>query len=113
MHEISICEGILQVIEEQAKEQNYKSVEKVSLEIGALAGVELEALKFGFDAVMKGSVANGAELEIITLEGTGWCMPCEKNVPVAELYDACPECGSFQIQVTSGNEMRIKELEVK
>ncbi|MCW9035697.1 MAG: hydrogenase maturation nickel metallochaperone HypA [Rhodospirillales bacterium] len=113
MHEMSLCEGIVQVIEDQAKEQNYKSVVKVWLEIGALAGVEIEALRFGFDVVTKGSVAEDAELEIIKVEGTGWCMPCEKSVFVAERFDACPDCGSYQIQITSGDEMRIKELEVK
>ncbi len=112
MHELSICEGIIQLIDEQAVAQNFQSVEKVSLEIGKLAGIELEALKFGFDVVIKGTVAEKAKLEIIQVEGMGWCMPCEKNVSVNELFDACPECGSHQIQITSGNEMRVKELEV-
>jgi len=112
MHEISICEGILKIIEDQAAEQNYTAVEKVWLEIGALAGVELEALRFGFGVVTKGSVAEKAALEIIQIDGTAWCMPCEKSVTVAERFDSCPNCGSYQLQITSGDEMRIKELEV-
>lgn len=112
MHELSICEGILQVIEDQAVKQKFTSVEKVRLEIGALAGVELEALKFGFDVVTKNSLAENAVLEIITVDGTAWCMPCQKPVPISQRYDACPECGGFQLQVTSGDELRIKDLEV-
>jgi hydrogenase nickel incorporation protein HypA/HybF len=112
MHEMSLCEGIVQVIEEQASSQNYQSVEKVWLEIGALAGVELDALRFGFDVVTKGTIVENAQLEIIQIDGSAWCMPCEKTVSVAQRFDPCPHCGSYQIQVTGGDELRIKELEV-
>lgn len=112
MHEMSICEGIVQLIEDQAVTQKFTSVETVWLEIGPLAGVELEALRFGFDVVTKGTVAQDAKLEIIQTQGKAWCMPCEKNVAVSEKFDACPDCGSYQLQVTGGDELRIKELEV-
>lgn len=92
--------------------QGYTTVKTVWLEIGALSGVEIEAMRFGFDAVMKGSLANDATLEIIELPGQAWCMQCDKNVEVSQRFDACPDCGGFQLHVTGGDEMRIKELEV-
>jgi hydrogenase nickel incorporation protein HypA/HybF len=113
MHEMSICEGILQVMEEQARVQNFTRVKGVWLEIGPLAGVELEALRFGFDVVTRDSLAEGAALEIIEMPGQAWCLQCAKTVPVIQRFDACPECGSYQLQVTGGDEMRIKELEVE
>ena len=112
MHELSLCEGIIKVIEEQAAVQKYTKVEKVFLEIGALAGVELDALRFGFGVVIKGTIAEEAKLEIITVDGAAWCMPCEKTVKVSQRFDACPHCGSHQLQITGGDELRIKELEV-
>ncbi|MEW8690760.1 MAG: hydrogenase maturation nickel metallochaperone HypA [Candidatus Thiodiazotropha endolucinida] len=113
MHEMSLCEGVLQVLEEQAVTQGYSMVKRVWLEIGALSGVEPEAMRFGFDAVMKGTLADSARLEIIHLPGEAWCMQCSKPVQVAARYEACPACGSYQLQVTGGDEMRIKELEVE
>nr|WP_199930434.1 hydrogenase maturation nickel metallochaperone HypA [Sedimenticola thiotaurini] len=112
MHEMSICEGILQVMEEQAASQQFKRVKSVWLEIGPLAGVELDALRFGFDVVTRDSLADGARLEIIEMPGTAWCLACSKSVPIRQRFDACPECGSFQLQITGGDELRIKELEV-
>jgi hydrogenase nickel incorporation protein HypA/HybF len=112
MHEMSICEGIVQVLEEQAGEQNYSRVDKVWLEIGPLAGIELEALRFCFEAVTNGTLAENAELEIVETKGLAWCMICSTTVEVGKLFDACPQCGSYQLQITGGNEMRIKELEV-
>lgn len=112
MHEMSLCEGVLQVLEENAKDQDFACVKTVWLEIGALSGVEVEAMRFAFDVVMKGSLADGAKLEIIELPGLAWCLKCEKNVTVKQRFDACPDCQGYQLHVTGGDEMRIKELEV-
>jgi hydrogenase nickel incorporation protein HypA/HybF len=112
MHEMSICEGILQVLEQQAGPQGYRRVKTVWLEIGGLAGVEVDALRFGFDVVMKGSLAENARLEIIDIPAEAWCMQCSKAVPVKQRFDACPYCQGHQLQVTGGEQLRIKELEV-
>ena len=112
MHEMSICESIISVIEQQAVAQSFDKVNMVRLEVGAMAGVELEALRFSFDVVTRGSIADGAKLDVIELPVTGWCMPCAKAISVRERYDACPDCGSYQIQITGGEELRIKEMEV-
>ncbi len=112
MHEMSLAEGVLQLIEDSAREQKFDKVVAVWLEIGQLSGVEVEAMKFCFDAVTRDSVAAGARLEIIALPGTGWCMACAQTVAMSEVFGECPQCGGFQLQVTGGTEMRVKELEV-
>lgn len=113
MHEMSLAEGVLQIIEDAAEAQNFSRVRTVWLEIGQLAGVETEAMRFCFDAVMRDSIAQDAKLEIIEVPGQAWCMQCSVTVQVQALYDACPQCGSHQLQVTGGNEMRVKELDVE
>ncbi|MEW7976667.1 MAG: hydrogenase maturation nickel metallochaperone HypA [Candidatus Sedimenticola endophacoides] len=113
MHEMSLCEGVLQVIQDHAERQGFSRVETVWLEIGALSGVEVEAMRFCFDAVVRGSLADGARLEIVEVPGEAWCMKCVRGVRVAQRFDACPDCGSYQLQVTGGTEMKIKELEVE
>jgi hydrogenase nickel incorporation protein HypA/HybF len=113
MHEMTLCEGVLQLLEEYAGTRGYTRVKTVWLEIGALSGVEVEAMRFGFDVVTHGTLAEGAELKIIELPGEAWCMQCSKAVPVKQRFDACPDCGGFQLQVTGGEEMRVRELEVE
>ena len=112
MHEMSLAEGVLQLIEDAARKQEFSKVTTVWLEIGQLAGVEVEAMKFCFDAVTRGSLVEGAQLEIISLPGSGWCMPCAASIAMSEVFGTCPHCGSHQVQVTGGTEMRVKELEV-
>ncbi len=113
MHEMSLAEGVLQLIEDAAREQGFSKVTTVWLEIGQLAGVEVEAMKFCFDAVTRGSVAEGAQLEVVGNPGVGWCMQCSATVALSELFGACPQCGTYQVQATGGTEMRVKELEVE
>jgi hydrogenase nickel incorporation protein HypA/HybF len=112
MHEMSLAEGVLQLVEDAARKQAFTKVTTVWLEIGQLAGVEVEAMRFCFDAVTRGSVAEGARLEIIAAPGAGWCTQCSSSVALSEVFDACPRCGAYQVQVTGGTQMRVKELEV-
>lgn len=113
MHEMSLAEGVLQLMEDAAASQGFGRVKTVWLEIGQLAAVEVEAMRFCFDAVTRGSLAEGAALEIVELPGQGWCMKCAATVPISEQFGACPQCGSHQVQATGGTEMRVKELEVE
>ncbi len=113
MHEMSICEGIIQVLEDQAVSQQYQRVKTIWLEIGTLAMVETDALRFCFEAVTRHTLAEGARLEIIELPGQAWCLQCAEPVSITTRFDACSECGSYQLQVTQGEELRIKELEVE
>jgi hydrogenase nickel incorporation protein HypA/HybF len=113
MHEMSLAEGVLQLIEDASRQQGFVRCTAVWLEIGQLAGVEVEAMKFCFDAVTRSTLAENARLEVITTPGTGWCMSCATTVPMTESMGACPNCGGYQVQVTGGTEMRVKELEVE
>ncbi len=113
MHELSLAEGILQIVEDAAAQQGFKRVTEVRLEIGALSGVEVEALSFCLDMVLKDSIAAGARVELEKVPGTGFCLECGETVPVNALYDACPKCGSYQVQATGGTEMRVKDLMVE
>ena len=109
---MSLCESVLEVLEQQAKTQNYQRVTKVYLEIGALSSVDSEAMRFCFDVVMKDSLAADAQLDIIEVPGKAWCFDCSNQVEISLRYDECPVCGGVRLQVNDGEQMRIKALEV-
>ena len=69
MHEMSLAEGMIQLIEEQSRQQDFSKVTLVHLDIGKLSNVEVEAMKFCFDAVVAGSLAEGARLATKQLWG--------------------------------------------
>jgi len=112
MHEMALAESMLEIVEETARRNAATRVRAVWLELGALAHVEPQALRFCFDAVAKGGIADGAALEIIAAPGRAWCMPCSCEVPLAQLGDPCPACGSHQLTVVAGEDMRLKEIAI-
>ncbi len=112
MHELSLCESIVQALEEAAKQQHFSRVRTVWLEVGDLAGVEIPALEFGWEVVSRHTLAEGSKLEIIRIPGQAFCQGCANTVAVKQRFDACPHCGSYQLQITGGEALRIKELEV-
>jgi hydrogenase nickel incorporation protein HypA/HybF len=112
MHEMALTESLIELIEEEGHKQGFARVSVVRLEIGVLGHVDPEAIRFCFDAVARGAIVEGARLEIINVPGEGWCFDCGKRVPMMERFGSCPECGRYQVQVTAGDDMRVKELEV-
>jgi hydrogenase nickel incorporation protein HypA/HybF len=113
MHEMSLAEGVVQIVEDYARRENFRRVKTVWLEIGRLAGVETGAMRFCFEAATRSTVAEGAKLEILETPGSAWCLQCSEPVAVQARHDPCPRCGGYQLQVTGGTEMRVKELEVE
>ena len=111
MHEMSLCEGIRTVIEDQARTHNVEKITRVRVEIGRFAGVDKPALAFAFDVVMRGSVAEGAALDMIDLSGKAMCFDCAKEVEIEDRLAPCPTCGGGKLMPTGGDEMRIKDLE--
>ena len=112
MHEMALAESMLEIVETTARRNEAVGVRVVWVEIGALAQVERDALRFCFDAVTRGGLADGAELRIVDKPGVAWCMPCGGRVPLAALGDACPKCGGYQLQVVEGDDMRVMEIAI-
>ena len=83
------------------------------LEIGQLACVEKESLRFYFDVVKQDSMAQQAKLEIIEIAGQALCNQCQHTMLIVSHYEACSQCGSYSLQITHGDGMQIKELEVE
>jgi hydrogenase nickel incorporation protein HypA/HybF len=113
MHEMSLAESVREIVEETARAHGARRVAVVRLEIGVLAQVEIEAMKFAFEVVKRGSLADGAMLDITELPGTAWCMKCSAAVTIARRGDDCPQCGSAQLQVTGGDRMRVADIEIE
>ncbi|MFG1464686.1 hydrogenase maturation nickel metallochaperone HypA [Xanthobacter sp. DSM 24535] len=112
MHEMALCESLRDALEDAARTQSFSRITRVRLAIGAFAGVEVEALRFGFDVVMRGSLAEGAELIVMEEGGTAWCFDCGITVPLSGRLDPCPACGGERLVPNGGTEMKIKDLEV-
>lgn len=113
MHELSLCESVVRILEDEAVKQSFGRILKVRLEIGKLSCALPDAMKMAFVAATNGTLADGAELEILRTPGRAYCARCDKAVEIEERFDACPDCDLVPLEVTDGDQLRIKDLEVE
>ncbi len=112
MHEMSLTESLVELIENERAKRGFARVRAVRLAIGALGHVEPDAMRFCFDAAARGTIVEGARLDICMAPGEAWCLDCARTVRVSERGAGCPECGQARLQVTGGDDLRLTELEV-
>lgn len=113
MHEMSLCESVVRILAKEAREQHFRQVRVVHLRIGAFSCASPEAMDFCFRVVTKGTLAENARLEMERTPGYAWCMSCGQTVVIRERHDCCPQCRSYELQVTGGDELQVTELEVE
>ena len=113
MHEVSLIESVVALVEDERRKQDFSQVNMIRLHVGALGHAEPDALRFCFDAVAKGTIADGARLEIETIPGQGWCSDCCRTVRLDERFASCPACGNARVVMTAGGELRLVEMEVE
>jgi len=112
MHEMSLAENMLELVIETARREQAQRVRRIILDIGTLAAVEADALSFCFDAVARGTVAEGAILEIIVIDAAGHCQDCGEGQAIAAFGEACRRCGSYRLEATTGTGMQVREIDI-
>jgi hydrogenase nickel incorporation protein HypA/HybF len=112
MHELSLAGGILQVVEQTRARDPFARVTSLRLQAGALAGVELSALRFALESLAPGTCLEGAQIDIAEQAGTAWCMQCSSSVAIFSRLDLCPLCEGAQLQVTGGTDLKVVDMRV-
>lgn len=108
MHEMAITQSVVEAVCEHAAGRR---VHRVTVEVGALCAVVPDSMLFCFELATEGTVASGAALDLTVRPGSGHCRSCEREF---ELYDPillCP-CGSADVDVAGGRDLRILSMEV-
>ena len=112
MHELSIMSEALRMAMEAAQAAGATRVRKLRLRIGSLSGVVPDALRFAFDVVCQGTMAEGATLEIEAVQAVCWCATCQAEFACTDLFNECPRCQNFSGEVRRGREMEIASVEM-
>ena len=113
MHEMSLCLSMLEILTSSAQEHHFSKVRAICLELGRHGCADPETLRFAFEAAEQNTLAEGARLDIVVIPVQAWCFHCEKLVNLNENYGACPDCAGDQLRLETGQELKIKNLEVE
>jgi hydrogenase nickel incorporation protein HypA/HybF len=114
MHEVGIMESALALVARHAVGHSARNVSRVVLRIGALAGVEIESLRFAFDVVSRGTVAEGADFEIEEVPVAVYCHGCHEEfaVETGGFIFTCPTCGDLCGEIRRGRELELSRIEL-
>lgn len=113
MHELSLCQSAVEIIQRQAEQHDVKRVTAVWLEIGALSCVEESAVRFSFEIVCHGTVAQGCDLHIVYKPAQAWCWDCSQVVEIHQHDAQCPLCHGERLRVDTGDSLIVKSIEVE
>lgn len=108
MHELSITQSIVSTVIERMRGAQIK---RVKVEIGKLSGIVADSVQFCFEMAAVGTTLEGAHLEIVEPLGKGRCRDCGAEFDTVEPLPLC-DCGSADIELLGGQELRIREVEV-
>jgi hydrogenase nickel incorporation protein HypA/HybF len=111
MHEVSIVEGLIDIIRATAEQHGLTRIDKISLRIGTMRQIVPDALQFAFEIVGKGTVAEGAAIVITEISTRARCRKCGSEFTVEDYCFFCNLCGSGDVEVTEGKELYIDTLE--
>ncbi|MEN6437843.1 MAG: hydrogenase maturation nickel metallochaperone HypA [Syntrophobacter sp.] len=111
MHELSIAESLIGILTEEARNHKIERINKVKLQVGELAAVVPESLTFCFELVSRDTIAEGAVLEIETIDVVARCDNCDQSFKVLDQMFLCPVCGGPVLELISGRELSVSSIE--
>lgn len=112
MHEAGIAQNILEIAIETAQTGGATEIEKVHMQIGRLAGIDPESLRFSFDALKEETIAQNAELVIEVIPVTGRCEDCGHEAEYDSMFFQCKGCESWKVRIITGEELRVTSIDV-
>jgi hydrogenase nickel incorporation protein HypA/HybF len=110
MHELSIAEHLIEAAESAARRAGACAVQRVSLRLGELSGVDESALRFAVAVVAQGTLLDGAALDVVAVAPAMRCAACGGEID--GLRETCGICGSSRVIVVRGRELELASMEI-
>lgn len=110
MHEMSIAQNIVELVTEKARAEDAAKVTRIDLAVGSLSGVMIDALKFGFEVVTKGTIAEGTELQIDEIPARAICRDCDLPFDADSYITRCPKCNGYVVDMLQGQELKLTSI---
>jgi len=113
MHEMSIAQGMIEIIREEMEKCDSSVLKSVRLRIGKMSAIVPDSLAFCFELITEGTDLEGAELFMDIIPLAGLCNECKMEFEIEDYSFECPHCNSTRIKTVSGRELDIVEIVVE
>lgn len=113
MHELSIAQNIVEIVEHYVPEPTRSDVRSVRVRVGGLSGIVPESLEFSFSAIVAGTPLGSARLNIERVPAICRCEDCSMEFEAADFVFACPGCGGMHTRLISGSDLHVVDIELE
>lgn len=113
MHELSIAQNILKVINSSVTSDKLQLVDKVFLKLGVLSNVMIYPLQSAFNILIENSDLQQCKLIIEKIPIIISCTACNYSKPSYEFIYLCPDCGSSDISIAGGDNLEITSINLQ
>jgi len=113
MHELSVSESILEIALRHAKNAEAERITDLYLVVGQLSSIVDDSVQFYWDFISKDTIAAGASLHFRRIPTEVLCIVCQRHFAPDQGNFSCPECGSTQIKIVSGEEFLLEAINVE
>ncbi|MGB9589628.1 MAG: hydrogenase maturation nickel metallochaperone HypA [Candidatus Hydrothermia bacterium] len=114
MHEVTVCDSLLDLVEETAKKHHARRVSVVRVRIGEISGVVPELLQHAFEVLApERQLTMGASLILEKVRPLAHCEACGHDFEPTEYVFICPACGSGRTRLLAGDELSLDRIEME
>jgi hydrogenase nickel incorporation protein HypA/HybF len=113
MHELSLAQNIISIIEEQMRNRPQSRVKAVYMQVGKMSNVLVDSLIFGFDTLISGTAFQGTRLVIEEPPVKVKCSVCSAESEIEQFNFCCAACGGVDVEVIGGNELFVSSIEIE
>ena len=112
MHEIGLMQRMVEVTLDRAAGAGARHVQRVTVRVGAESGVVPDVITFAFEVATRGTIAEGAELQIEDVPIACFCATCALEFAPIDALHECPRCHRLGAEVRRGREFELVSLEI-
>lgn len=113
MHELAVTESILEIAQRHAVKAGAARVTDLYLVVGQLSSIVDDSVQFYWDMISEGTLCEGAQLHFERTPAELACRRCQRQYTLQRELEACPACGSYEVQVLSGQEFYLASIDIK
>lgn len=115
MHELAVVADIVKIALKHGESNGAKKIVRVKIRVGEFTDLYEEWMQRYFDFASKGTIAEGAVMEVAWTPAVFHCDKCKVAfaVKIREVRDViCPHCATGEVSYVSGREFFVAGIEV-
>jgi hydrogenase nickel incorporation protein HypA/HybF len=113
MHELGVAQEMLKIAFDYANKNQAKRITAFNIAMSVAADESEDSLRFHFENLMRGTMAEGAKIDIERVPVQAHCLDCGNEFALESLDPRCVKCGSARVRPQVTDEFKLTSIDVE